>query len=252
MCIQRPSTKLHKSLSLIIFGTSFLISCSSTPEHKGPSFDLSKVNKMAFKFKNNPEFLGQALPQADISKTVTNNLSEWGYQFVDPQSNEYTHDLTIHIGSISFGSTPAGFSFSSGNSNPRSLDFQKATILPLTCSLMPKGQKLQRAELVMQVMAEEYKGSNILPVSSTKMITRISDDISTTCFNLLSSLSIKTIQNKSTTNITTPRWMPKIRVEIENTVETTNQNKNLNAEPRKRVIIHNQGTPVIFKFGPDR
>lgn len=258
MCDQRPLNKHYKSLGLSLFFAFFLISCSTTPSHKGTSFDLSRVTKMAFKFENNSNLLGNALPQANISKIVTSNLSEWGYQFIDQESNEYTHDLSIHIGSVRRGSTPVGFSFSSGNSDPRALEFQKATILPLTCSLMPKGQTLQRAELVMEVMAEEYKGSNIVTVSEQQTVSRITDDISTTCFNLLDSLKIKTVQNESGmgSNTIRPSWVPKIRIEIENIAETDNPNNSLNkkisSEPRKRMIIHNQGNPVIFKFGPDR
>lgn len=259
MCDQRRSNKCYKSLGLSLFFASFLISCSSTPSHKGSSFDLSQVNKMAFSFESNSEFLATALPQADISKKVTSNLSEWGYQFIGHGTSDYTHDLSIHIGSIRRGATPVGFSFSSGNPDPRALEFQKATILPLTCSLMPKGQSLQRADLVMEVMAEEYKGSNIVSVSEQQMISRLTDDISTTCFNLLDSLNIKTLQNESSSGakIIRPTWVPKIRIEIENIAETDSPNKKLNnkkisPEPRKRIIIHNQGTPVIFKFGPDR
>lgn len=262
MCNQRRLNKLFRSLCLSLFFASFLISCSSTPKHKGPSFDLSQVEKMAFRFEGNTKLINTTLPETEIRNSVTSNLSEWGYQFIKQESNDYTHDLSIHIGAIQRGSTPVGFSFNSGNSNPRALEFQKATIIPLTCSLMPKGQKIQRAELVMEVMAEEYKGSNILVVSQQKMISRITDDISTTCFNLLTSLNIKTQQNPSHSKIIKPTWIPKVRIEIENIPEneiTTNNGTAINnpskiikKEPRKRVIIHNKGTPVIFKFGPDR
>lgn len=260
MSNQSPSLKRYKSLCLSFLVSSFLISCSSTPEHKGPTFDLSQVKKMAFKLEGHPKFLNNALPEAEIRQTVSSNLSEWGYQFIDQESIEYTHDLGIHIGSIRHGSTPAGLSFSSGSSDPRALDFQKASVIPLTCSLMPKAQKLQRAELVMEVLAKEYTGTDIMSVSKEKMITRITDDISTTCFNLLSSLNVKTLQNESAGKIISPSWIPKIRIEIENIpenttnseTETSSPKKVISTEPRKRIIIHNQGTPVIFKFGPDR
>jgi len=260
MSNQSPSLERYKSLCLSFLVTFFVISCSSTPEHKGPTFDLSQVKKMAFKFEGHPKFLNNVLPEAEIRQTVSSNLSEWGYQFIDQESIEYSHDLAIHIGSPRHGSTPAGLSFSSGNSDPRALDFQKASVIPLTCSLMPKAQTSQRAELIMEVLAKEYKGTDILSVSEEKMIARITDDISTTCFNLLSSLNIKTLQNESGEKIISPSWMPKIRIEIENIPEDTTNNKTgtsrpnkaISAEPRKRIIIHNQGTPVIFKFGTDR
>lgn len=243
---------LLKYICRSLFIVLFLSSCSSTPQHKGSSFDLSQVNKMAFKFKEAGDFLGAPLPQQVIRQTVVNNLSEWNYQFDDKSTSEHTHDLVIHIGSIHRGSTPSGLSFSSGSSNPRSLDFQKSTTIPLTCALMPKGQSSQSAELTMEVMADEYRGSAIVAISTEQMFSRLADDISTTCFNLLSSLPIKTPLNTQSSQTSPLKWMPKIRVEVENIVEDNTSNSAIAKEPRKRVIIHNQGTPVIFKFGPDR
>ncbi|MCK5831677.1 MAG: hypothetical protein KAH20_15385 [Methylococcales bacterium] len=207
---------------------------------------------MAFKFENDAVILGNELPQEDIRKIVINNLSDRGYQFIGKETNDYTHDLTIHIGSIHSGSTPDGFSFSSGNSNSRSLAFQKANTIPLTCSLMPRGQRLQHTELVMEIKAEEYKDLSINTVSEEKVITRISEDISKICLNLLSSLSIKTIKKESETKIVTPILEPKAQVETENEIGINNHNKNLNLESNKQVIIDHQDNPVIFKFGPDR
>lgn len=266
---QKPLTKLYNILCLSIFSSS-LISCSSIPERKGPSFDLSLVGKMNFVFEGNTRLINTELPKVEIRKNVISNLSEWGYQFSNQNTEKNTHNLAIHIGSIRQGSTPSGFSFSSGNSDPRALAFQKATILPLTCSLMPKGQEEQRAELVMEIMAEEYKGSGLISVSERQIITRITDDISTSCFNLLSNLNIKTVQSEANKNInnpkTKPTWIPKVRIEVENDIEEHLLQKNnkedtksikaiphkQSEEPRKRMIIHNQGNPIIFKFGPDR
>lgn len=228
------------------------------------------IGKMNFVFEGNTRLINTELPKVEIRKDVISNLSEWGYQFSNQKTEQYTHNLAIHIGSIRQGSTPSGLSFSSGNSDPRALAFQKATILPLTCSLMPRGQNVQRAELVMEVIAEEYKGSGLISVSEKQMITRITDDISTSCFNLLSSLNIKTVQHESSEKInnsdTKPVWIPKVRIEVENDIEENPPQKNnkedtknikviphtQSEEPRKRMIIHNQGNPIIFKFGPDR
>lgn len=285
MCFQRLSHKLFNPLCLSLF-VSVLTACNTTPENKEPSFDPATVKNMAFKFENNTRFLGVTLPQAEIGKNVVNNLSEWGYQFVEQPSEEYTHDLSIHLGSISRGSTPPGFSFSSGNSNPRALDFQKATILPITCSLMPKGQQQQRAELVMEVLASEYKGNSVIAVSEENMIDNLTDDISTTCYNLLSSLHVQTLQKETPAKTIKPKWIPEIRIEIENeeevvdtktaipvennsskvsntakekstpkenqVIETKSKVKKIKEAPRKRIVIHNQGSPVIFKFGHER
>ena len=264
MCYQRHSTLSYQSLCFSVVFASFLAACSSTPARKGSPFDLSQVDKMQFTFEGNTQFLGMALPLQEMSREVTTNLSGWGYQFANQNSNQYTHDLSIRIGSIHYGSTPAGFSFSSGNSDPRALDFQKANTIPLTCALMPKAHQQQRAELTMEVMADEYKGTDMISVSQQHIISRLSDDISTTCFNLLSSLNIKTKVVESSHQIITPTWMPKIRVEIEDIPEKktvtrvknndtmSSTSKNNSIIPKKRIIIHNQGSPVIFKFGPDR
>jgi hypothetical protein len=289
MYYQKLSNKPFKSLCLS-FSVSILIACNTTPEYKAPSFDPVEVKKMAFKFENSAQFLDVTLPQTKIGKNVTSNLSEWGYQFIDKQSEGYTHDLSIHLGSISRGSTPPGFSFTSGNSNPRALDFQKASILPITCSLMSKGHQQQRAELIMEVLASEYKGNSAITVSEEKMINCLTDDISTTCYNLLSSLHVQTLQKETPAKTIKPKWIPEIRIEIENEAEavdiktavpvenkavennvlkvssTVKENsapkenaiekerklKIIKEAPRKRIIIHNQGSPVIFKFGHER
>ncbi len=87
-------------------------------------------------------------------------------------------------------------------------------------------------------------------------------DISTVCYNLLSSLDIKTTAVDLTEKKLKPSWIPEIRIEVENEIENEvnvndqNSQKSIKVkkkqEARKRIIIHNQGTPVIFKLGPDR
>jgi hypothetical protein len=78
-------------------------------------------------------------------------------------------------------------------------------------------------------------------------------------------LKIKTIIAKSSENKKTTNWAPKIRIgndtdteEIEakemiSAPDKNNQSKTtVKKEPRKQVIINNQGSPVIFKFGHER
>lgn len=250
----------YQLMVIAIFMQLFLIACGSAPIRKNPSLDLANVDKMIFTIEGNTPFLGINLPVANINKQVTDNLSAWNYQFANQGTTQHTHDLSISIGAMHYDATPAGFSFSSGNSDPRALDFQKATTIPLTCALMPKNNHQQRAELVMEVMAEEYTGTPVLSVTKEKIISRLTDDISTTCFNLLSHLNIKTKTDESTPSAITPSWIPKIRVEIESipakenshTTKSTLAVPSNNSQQKKRIIIHNQGTPVIFKFGPDR
>jgi hypothetical protein len=89
------------------------------------------------------------------------------------------------------------------------------------------------------------------------------NDISTICFNLLSSLKINTLPYEKNLYSTKPGWFPDIRVEIVNDADDSTTPENT-AQPaasqdiqkptssRKRMIIHNQGSPVIIKFGHER
>ena len=68
---------------------------------------------------------------------------------------------------------------------------------------------------------------------------------------------MKTQPKKNSENIK-PGWMPEIRVDIENDTalvktppSATEENRD-KIEPRKRMIIHNQGSPVILQFGHER
>ena len=232
---------------------------------------------MKFHFES-PKNFSSTIKSKDVAAQVKNNLTEWGYN-ISVDDTEYTdHELRVQIGEVRRDSTPAGFSFSIGNSDPRALDFQKTKILPMTCFLSPKNQPEKSAELTMEVLANEYLKNNNKSDYLSKLLI---DDLSTVCFNLLSHLKIKISIAKSSENKKTTNWTPKIRVENEDDADTkveeiekkinikpTNKNntsdKNLitetpkkkqtrvKKEPRKRVIIDNQGSPVIFKFGHER
>ena len=258
MSYYRSLAGLNKILGVLIFSI-FLTACAEVAK-KPPAFDTSLVDSMDFQFENNIRFNEISLPVEEMSKQVTINLQQWGYMF---KPEDYSHDLKISIGSINHSSTPFGLSYSAGNSNPRSLEFQKATTFPLTCSLMPKDQD-HRAELVMDVIAESYTHTS---EQKDKIIEQLTDDISTVCYNLLSNLKIKTKELAAAEKKLEPTWIPEIRIEVEDEIENEanvtdeaviNQNDqkttkiNNKKETRKRIIIHNQGNPVIFKFGSDR
>lgn len=242
----------------------FLTACAGVGSKEPVAFDTNLVESVAFQFENDTHFMGIPLPVEEISKQVSINLQEWGYIF---KTEEDTHDLKISIGEVSRSSTPFGLSFSAGNSNPRSLGFQKSTTFPLTCSLMPKGQE-HRAELVMDVMAESYTAVFNKSKRTDEIVEQLTDDISTVCYNLLSGLNIKTKELASADKKLEPSWIPDVRIEVENGIENE-QVKEINGavnsqdnkrtsqssskkETRKRIIIHNKGTPIIFKFGTDR
>ncbi|MFK5950472.1 MAG: hypothetical protein QM500_17100 [Methylococcales bacterium] len=255
------STQQFKIICL--FFSLFLSACTGISNQKPSPFDTQLVNSMFFQLKNNSNNFGFSLPNKEISKQVITNLAEWGYIFSANLSDNDSYILKVNVGEISHGATPVGVSFSSGNSNPRSVNFQKAEILPISCSLMPKGQKLQAVELVMEVMAENYSHNLNSPKQQAQIIKELTDDISTACYNLLNHLNIKVRQTDSAVKQLKPTWIPEIRIEIENQGNNINSISNhakpvtsatshKTEAPRKRMIIHNQGTPIILKFGADR
>jgi hypothetical protein len=131
----------------------------------------------------------------------------------------------------------------------------------------------------MEVEAGDYL---VYENKADKLSELLVDDLSTVCFNLLSNLKIKTQTSEVSENVTKPGWIPAIRVEeveddadekieskVEKASDTPTEEIQLNDEKlnevssekkrtlgkkktRKRIIIHNQGSPVIFKFGHER
>jgi len=256
-----PKTLIH---CLSILSVIFLSACTTHPNKELAPFDTSLVKSMVFQLENKNKIFGIQLPIDKISHKVATNLSEWGYLFKSTPSIDYSHHLKASIGSVSESSTPFGFSFSMGNSDPRSPDFQKANTFSITCSLQPKDQT-HSAELVMEVMENIYSHDSNTLQEKEKTINQLTNDISTACYNLLSSLDIKTMQRDNLINKTKPTWIPEIRIETEDipdnhnktAIKTEKNKQSLSSEvpvnePRKRIIINNQGSPVIFKFGHDR
>jgi hypothetical protein len=90
---------------------------------------------------------GTAISAASIGEKVSANLTEW--EFPVQATGPYSHQLKARLGLISRQKTPVGFSFSSGNSDPRAGDFQKADVLPVTCTLSDaeQSQRVNRARI---------------------------------------------------------------------------------------------------------
>ncbi len=249
-----------KQIGLLITLLS-IAACTSMTERQKPAFNPQLVSSMVFSIENRPELLGAKLKEETISRQVTNNLAQWGYVFNQTDTITYSHRLSVTFGAIKHSSTPAGLSFSAGNSNPRALEFQKADVLPMTCSLMPKENPEQKAELTLEVMAEDYLHLAKLPAPHNELTEELINDVSTSCYNLLSHLQVAT-QNQPQQDSKTiqPSWIPEIRVEIENDEKqepmlqqpVKSERHDPKPAPRKKIIIHNQGTPVIFKFGHER
>ena len=216
------------------------------------------------------EIDNDSLQLDEVKQQVGKNLADWDYPISALDNKPASHLLSALVGKAEYGSTPAGFSFSVGNSDPRALDFQKANVLPITCRLSPINRPEQSAELNMGFSDSEVIG----PTFDIKALT---DHISTVCFNLLQEVNwpVDTSESKHQPKATS--WMPEIRIETEpEAMPPTNQKssvaeqnppalpsagsgetpkpitKEINKAGRKVYIIHNQGNPIIFKFGHER
>ena len=115
------------SLSLMLF---INIGCSSISEKQVVLLDPDQVHTMQFRVNNISTDFKKTLPKEKISSRVSANLSESGYSLAMQDNSTYGHDLRGKIGFVKHRSTPAGFSFKAGNSDPRALDFQKADVVP--------------------------------------------------------------------------------------------------------------------------
>lgn len=220
----------------------------------------SKVGEIrAIEFQIAPDNLDQfgfALSAVEIAAGVRNNLAEWDYPL--PDKGPYSHDLKAELGEIEHSGTPVGFSFSSGNSDPRAMDFQKADVLPIACEFRSAADGAVIAKTQSTFSTRALAPEN----GQTRITEKLIDLISTACFNLLDELPKP--KNQSRTNTTStfkPKWMPDVRVEVKETpikaiapldAEKIESENNADVEVEKEIIIHNQGTPVIFKFGHER
>ena len=200
----------------------------------------------------NLDQFGITLSKEQIVGKVRENLSEWRYPI--KALGPYTHRLEVSLGVISHQSSPVGFSFSSGNSDPRAADFQKADVLPISCRLSKIGDSAVLGEQQTTVGAQQLQKE----LGASKLTEKLSDDISTVCFNVLEDLKLPAMGSSVKTEEVKPAWIPNVRIEakeipiLDNTGKVTAQPLEAGSETKKQIIIHNQGTPLIFSFGHER
>ncbi|MGI9213399.1 MAG: hypothetical protein ACR2HF_13085 [Methylococcaceae bacterium] len=241
----------------LLLGVSLLSACTTgiKPDNRLPHPEA--VRQILFRM--DPE---------DWSRDISRNLQSWNYP-VASETQELdaspTHILSAAVGRVEQSSTPAGLSFSMGSSDPRAPDFQKATVVPVVCTLRSADKPDESAALTMRFTSNPDR-----PDSRAALINHIS----TACYNLLSDLRIPRKSKTGTPSTTVPSWMPEVRIEIKEQPKTSPQRtpatlpdpapvdepaspaslqtEQTSPEGRKQMIIHNQGTPVILEFGYDR
>ena len=234
--------------------------------------DKSDLSSIQFMLDDtNLSHLTFDVPVQKITAQVSENLTQWRFP-VSASSQHPTHTLTAMVEKVSNQATPTGFSFSSGNSDPRSVDFQKADVLPIRCQLKKSPSDVIEFENKMTFTA--YQTTN--DISKEKAVEKLIDQISTTCFNLLDDHKVPKVGKKTDSDTTfNPTWMPDIQIEVkqknttlpakklgvensgspkgqsENTPATTPESEE-EEEGTKELIIHNQGTPLTINFGHER
>jgi hypothetical protein len=220
-----------------------------------PPANLDKTTMTAIEFvltEDHLEQFGFVLPLQKIVETVSNNLAEWQYP-VKLSGSAYSHKLEATLGKIANQATPVGFSFSSGNSDPRASGFQKADVLPISCRLsdIASGKVLVKMESTFS--AHQFGHESGLGKITDKLI----DQIGTVCLDVLEKVLTSKAENRHKTTLFSPKWMPDVRVEVREVPAKIDANglaqpAAVTDEPKKEIIIHNQGTPMTFQFGHER
>lgn len=236
------------------------LGCTSDLVKKQQPFDFSNLGRIELQL----EGIDPSVSPAGIGQQVSKNLEGYNYPIGAKDGQSFSHVLKATVGLVEHSSTPTGFSFSSGNSDPRAIDFQKADVLPISCQLTSIAQPEQSSELSMGFTASRVDKR---PLASDKL----TDHISTVCFNLLSEVKWPEKPQPESHETIKPGWIPEIRIETKEAPATTvtpavpatkgapvdssngsDNNAGTNNDPRKQIIIHNQGSPVILQFGHER
>ncbi len=250
---------MYKQLNcyLVLLAALDLVACAPTPVKKKQAFDFSTIGRIEVQINaDDPSVL-----PIDLADKVSKNLAGWEYPIGAKSGQAISHVLKAQVGTIEHASTPSGFSFSAGNSDPRAMEFQKTDVLPINCTLTSIIHPEQASELSMGFTASKTDRRAFA-------LDKLSDHISTVCFNLLREVKWPEAGKNEEYSTIKPSWMPEIRIENKSipvekpkvsnssTSDKTTEDEPVTieegSEQRKEIIIHNQGTPVILHFGHER
>jgi hypothetical protein len=203
---------------------------------------------------------GVSLPAAELAGQVGKNLAAAYFPVHKAREKSFSHTLKAALQPIRHQDTPVGFSFSAGNSDPRAQDFQKADVLTIECGLSEKRNLANTVRRSMEFGANALKAW-VDKRNKAQIISILVEQISTVCYELLEDLHLdESAAETGGSIVKRPGWMPQIRIEVQNDEQPPAGNKPgrteakpaQNEEPKKKLIIHNQGSPVILKLGHER
>lgn len=199
-----------------------------------------------------------------LTTQITQNLASQQFRVVgSTPATAYSHTLEIQIAAPKNASTPVGFSFSSGNSDPRALGFQKADVVDISCRLQATTDSRILHETAMSFAAQAL----LTATSKSSVRTQLADDISTVCFDLLQAVPEAHLPSSTptATSTSTSTWLPNVHIEtipaavpdsaVSQTAEEAEKpgpEHPAQTSGRKQIIIHHQGTPLLLKFGHER
>jgi hypothetical protein len=253
------SVKMHSiriTASITVLG---LMACTTPAVKKQQVFDFTNIGRIELQITASDPAI---LPPGLIDE-VSSNLAGWDYPVGAKNGEAFSHALKASVGEVTYGTTPTGFSFSSGNSDPRALDFQKTYVLPISCKLTALAQPGQVSELNLG-FATNLAGKDFLARD------KLADHIGTACFNLLTEVKWPLQAQKvsgEATPIKSPAWMPEIRIETKETttkpvdkvaptdnpdskaIDVQTYTPSSTSDQKKQIIIYNQGSPVILELG---
>ncbi|CAI8915101.1 hypothetical protein [Methylocaldum szegediense] len=279
-------------IPFLIVSMSLLAGCTVGLKPQGTPLRPESVGKILFRVA--PENLDET-QTAGMAERISSNLRSWGYPVETERTQdietEVTHEMLARVGSIEHKGTPTGFSFSIGNSDPRALGFQKADVLPVTCTLKSTAHSSETVSLFMDFIADKKIKDPGRARNDPASLNIFENHIGTVCFNLLDKLKVP--RKKPVSADAASTWMPEIRIEVtekpakaesrsstgalpvrpvgtdRHTILETPISEDHSSSPpeeppvvtetgsdtqedRKRIIIHNRGNPVILDFGFER
>jgi hypothetical protein len=213
--------------------------------------------------ERNLDRFGAGLSAADLAERVAKNLADAYFPVHKAGETAFSHTLKATLQPIRHQDTPVGFSFSAGNSDPRAQDFQKSDVLTIDCGLRDNRNPDNTASRSMEFGANSLKGW--IDKHNKAQISKILvEQISTACYDLLEDLELdESSTDAGGSSSKRPGWIPQIRVEIQDEEPAPAENHAgktapkptkpaQHEEPKKKMIIHNQGSPVILKLGHER
>ncbi|MDQ3565189.1 MAG: hypothetical protein M3436_13965 [Pseudomonadota bacterium] len=244
--LSSPNYQGLRHALLVIFLTT-LIGCAAPSAIKIDSTQGARgpIDKMLFIVRDAAGgFRAGEDPLKALTREVKEDLVRAGYAVSDPWDlglsereirelieekytsvvSAYGHLLAATVHPLRTGSTPAGFSMSFGDSDPRAQNFQRVELIPISCALVNTRSAREEASLREDKPAPG-RDDRWVPQEAgpAKGVEALAGDIRAVCDKLLAELGVaRKVAKSEPSSPADP--VPAVRVEIapaeENTPET--------------------------------